>query len=354
MPSASQRTCPARRPLRLPPVRALGVGVFGCAAWALAGCSHTVGQIVGEAAAHATPAVIDASVDALHEPAMRQQLLEIIQSSEVQRAVQLLMARLLDGTLDALTGEARAARLAQLADRLAASMAEAVGRTLHAQLAPEITAAVAQGVTAALQSATTPENEARIGALVTLTVERAVATLASQLRPTLRVVLREDVGPALRDALNDKATQDALAQAMRGLTRQAVLGMQDGLAEIAARQKAPEGAPSLLEQLQALAADGSHLARWAALVLAALVAGLLVWLARTRARVAHATRVANRHEASLLALARAVQSTDGQPWAGELRAVLDAALGDDAQAEPLRALWRKDPAPPVHSGKNQA
>ncbi len=345
---ASQSQCPACRPQRRPPVRALGIGVFGCAtALALAGCSHTVGQIVGDAAAHAAPAVIDASVDALDEPATRRQILDIIQSPEVQRAVQLLMARLLDGTLDALTGDARAARLAQLADRLAASMAEAVGRALHAQLAPELAAAVAQSVTAALQTATNPENEARIGALVAVRVERSVSALTSQLRPTLRAVLREDVGPALRDALEDKATQDALARAMRGLTRQAVLGMQDGLAEVAARQQAGQNAPSLLEQLQALAVDGSHLVRSLAIGLAALVVGLLVWLARTRARAAHATRVANRHEASLRALARAVQATDGQPWAGELRAVLDAALRDDVQAEPLRALWRQGPPEPL-------
>ncbi len=332
--------------------RGLGAWVRRGTIWlalaALPGCAHAMGELAGTAAATAAPEAIHASLDTLDTAATRRQILDILGSPEVQTAAQLLMARLTDGALDALTSADRAKRITALSTGFVTTIAESVSQSLHTSLGPEIALMVSNSMDAALQQALSPENQARMASLVAAVLERSVITLAasvnSGLRPTMRTVLREDIGPALRDALRDKDTQQGLADTMRLLTRQAVLGMQDGFAEIDARTKAGSGPPTLMSRLQVLAADGSTLTRWIAVVLAILVALLAVWLFRTRTRVSHATKETARRESALLSLAQALKATEARPWSHELREVLDEALRDDEKAEYLHELWRKNKA----------
>ncbi len=322
---------------------------------ASSGCAHAMGELAGSAAATATPEVVHAGLAAVDTAETRRQVLEILASPDVQKAAQLLMARLTDGTLDALTTGDRANRIAALSSWFVTHIAESVSRSLHADLGPEIAQVVSASVEASLQQALSPENQARMASAVAVLVQQSVTTLAasvnSELRPTMRAILREDLGPALRDALGDKTTQEALAGAMRVLTRQAVLGMQDAFVEIDAREKAGRGPPTLMSRLQALAVDGSNLTRYVAAVLAVLVALLAVWLFRTRRRATHATREVERRQAALLSLSQALKTTEGRPWSDELREVLENALRDDAKAEYLHELWRDNKAVRLAAGK---
>ena len=321
---------------------------------AMSGCAHAMGELAGSAAATATPEVIHAGLTALDTAETRRQVLEILASPDVQKAAQLLMARLTDGTLDALTTGDRANRIATLSSWFVTHIAESVSRSLHTELGPEIAQVVSASVDASLQQALSPENQARIASTVAVLVQQSVTTLAAsvnrEMRPTMRAILREDLGPALRDALGDKPTQDALAGAMRVLTRQAVLGMQDAFVEIDAREKTGRGPPTLMSRLQVLAVDGSNLTRYVAAVLAVLVALLAVWLFRTRTRATHATREVERRQAALLSLSQALKATEGRPWSDELREVLENALRDDAKAEYLHELWRDNKAVRLAAG----
>lgn len=167
-------------------------------------------------------------------------------------------------------------------------------------------------------------------------------SLNEELRPTLRAILREDLGPAFRDALTDPVTQEAVGAAIRVLARQTVLGMQDGMNEISAREKAGITPPSTLTRLETLTTDGTQLIRGVAIALAILVVALLIWLARTRGRATVATRESARRESALLALAQAIKATQGQPWGQELHDTLDRTLRHDEKAEYLHELWRKN------------
>jgi hypothetical protein len=217
---------------------------------------------------------------------------------------------------------------------------------MHTAIGPEIAQMVSLTVDASLQRAMSPENQLRMASTVAVIVEQSVTTLAaslnSQLRPTLQAMLREDVGPALRDGLRDPQTQLAIAAAMRTLTKEAVLGMQDAFSEIDARPKVGGQPPTLLARLQGLAVEGTNLFRTVAIALGIAVLLLVVWLWKTRSRVSVATREGARRESALVSLAQALKSTQDKPWAGELQTVIENALRDDEKAEYLHELWRKN------------
>jgi hypothetical protein len=319
-----------------------------------AGCAHTVGEMAGAAATSATPAVINESLKTLDTDATRKLILDLLSNPDVQKSAQMLIARLTDGALDALSRPERAERIAQLAEMFLTRIFAAVEHTLHTAIGPEVANMVSETVDAALQHAMSPENQERMADTVAKVTERAVTVLATtvnaQMHTTLRTVLREDLGPALRDGLNDKATQDALGATMRTMTKQAMLGMQDAFVEIDKRDHQGAVPPTLFSRMQRLAVEGSNLARYVAIALGALVLLLGFWLFRTRSRVSLVTREADRREAALLSLAQAIKSTEDKAWSPELRDAIENALRDDEKAEYLRELWRTNKAARLSPG----
>ena len=324
--------------------------------WALlhAGCAHTVGEMAGAAATSATPAVINESLKTLDSDATRKLILDLLSNPDVQKAAQMLVAHLTDGALDALARPERAERIAQLSEVFLARIFAAVEHTLNTAIGPEVAHLVSETVDAALQRAMSPENQERMADTVAKVTERAVTVLATsvnaQMHTALQTVLRQDLGPALRDGLRDPATQEALGATMRTMTKQAMLGMQDAFVEIDKRDQKGIVPPTLFSRMQRIAVEGSNLARYIAIALGVLVVLLGVWLFRTRSRVSLVTREADRREAALLSLAQAIKSTEDKAWSPELRDAIENALRDDEKAEYLRELWRTNKAARLSPG----
>ncbi len=325
-----------------------------------AGCAHTVGQMARAAAVSATPEVIQASLEAVDTDATRKLLLDILRNPDVQKAAQLLVARLTDGALDALSKPERADRITQFADAFLARIVAAIEHSFQTTLGPAVVQLVGQALDEALVRAMSPENQQHLADTVAVVLERSVTVLAKSLdaplHQALRGALREDLGPALRDGLRDPATQAALGATLRTMTKEAMLGMQDAFVEIDKRDTAGNGPPTLLSRLQRLAVEGSQFARYLALGLGLLVVLLAVWLYRTRTHVAHVTRESGRREAALQALGQALKSAEDRPWSHELREVLETALREDVKAEYLREVWvngKAAPAPQARRGEEE-
>jgi len=72
-------------------------------------------------------------------------------------------------------------------------------------------------------------------------IELVAPGLARGRRRALVAMLREDIGPAIRDGLEDARTREAIGATTRVVTREVMLGMQDAFERIDARHEAGLG-----------------------------------------------------------------------------------------------------------------
>ncbi len=209
------------------------------------GCAHTAGAVGAEVAGQATPAAIGGAVEAMEDPDLRASLVELAGTPEVEQASARLIARLTDGALASLGDEDRAKRIGEAADLYVADLARSVGKAMHGAIGPEIVGIVSRSVDASLTRALSDDSLGRIGGAIDVLTRRTLSTLATalrdDLRPALVVMLREDIGPAIRDGLEDARTREANGATTRVVTREVMLGMQDAFERIDARHEAGLG-----------------------------------------------------------------------------------------------------------------
>lgn len=259
-----------------------------------------MGAIGEQAAAGATPAVIEGSLDTMAERENRTRLVQILGSPEVEDAARELSARVTDGTLAALTQEQRFERVTAATNAFIAKVSEAMSEQLHETVAPEIARTVAMSTDAAIRRALSGANLEQLGSAIALLAERAVTAILASVRAEIRAMVREELGPALRDELRDPETQRVLGQTARTMSKQVVLGAQEGFETLNAREDAGRARATVLTRLQDMTSRGNSMMTLVVVVLLLLVLVVGGWVARSWLRVRGALATAKTREVALV------------------------------------------------------
>jgi hypothetical protein len=270
-------------PTRLRPSFTVRSGGFmqspnGFAGWFLAtlclltfevGCGATIRSAAKDATAAAVPTAVDQSLKAVQDPGVRERIVQVLGTPEIQKAIQELAASVARGASEGLTDEQAVAKTTQIASALVA-------------------AATRVGMDAALAEATSPENEQRIEQLATSAADAATraairamaAELPTTFGPAVATMMREDVAPGLRGLVSGPEMRDAMSRVAFELSRQAVLGSNQALAELEERKQKK----GLLERLTKMVATGGWVVWGLIGVLFSSILALVVALIRSRER----------------------------------------------------------------------
>lgn len=272
---------------------------------------------------------LEGTLEALNDPHNKQLLKQILQDPDIKNAAHDLTEALTGGALDGLTEEDRMKRVRDLSDAYIRTVSSAVGKALNEDISPAMTRTVESVVGGAVASALRPENKALARSFVDGLTRSTISAftqstgqgLRDDLGPALNKVIAQDLGPALQQvlqdnlgpALNKVITQDlkpAMADALSGVngpvvgamarevTRQIVLGANDGMAELGINL-----APNSRN-------GGLGVLGWLAIILGLVTAILGILLARTILTRRALTQERMRSEKMLLNVLHTIQTGD--------------------------------------------
>ncbi len=268
------------------------------------------------------------ALGALNEPRNRELLLRLLRDPDIQAAAHDLTEAITGGAVDGVSDEARMRRVREASDAYIRTIAGAVGAALDEDISPAVTRGIGDVVGGTVAAALRPEN-ARLARSFVDGVTRSTITafmqstaqglrddlgpalnkvLEQDLGPGLQRVIEENVGPALRKVI-ERDLQPMIEAALGGedggaagifardLTRQIVLGANDGMSELGI-------------SLSPNRKDGIGLFGWIPIVLGVLLLLLTVLLLRmflTRRAIAQDRA---RSEEMLVNILRAIKSSD--------------------------------------------
>jgi hypothetical protein len=260
--------------------------VLGLAASQLA-CASGTDRLVRTA----VPAGIEATLQSLDDPENQEILLRLLGDPELRDATQELVAAVTRGAVDGATDAEQARELEALSESYVRTMSATLAEVLDEEISPAATRSVQRIVGGAITSAIGSDKKRLTSSYVDGVTRTAVvalmqstaAGLEDDLGPALGAVIRDDVGPALhamiRDDLKpalhellDTEANEAIGSLVRQITKDAVLGANDGMSELGMSPS-----PNVKE-------DGLGLLGWLSVALGFVVALLLLWLVRTIVR----------------------------------------------------------------------
>ncbi len=242
------------------------------AALALGGCTPSLQSATRDVTQAAVPAAIDSTLKTLDQQQTRDRVLDIMSSPEMQKSIALLAANFARGATEGLTSDEMAKRSTALASVIAATASQVA-------------------VDAVLSQSTSAANEKRMAELISVATaaatRSAIESMATEmprtLGPALSEMLRDSVTPAVRGVVSGPEVRSSLGTIAFELSRQAVLGSNEGMAELE-REHHKKG---LLAHLTSMFAEGGLVTILAVLAGAAII-GLLVALFMTRSKLKHA------------------------------------------------------------------
>lgn len=303
------------------------------------------------ACAHGTKNLVSSGVqggvagglEGLSDPKNKEMLVRLLQDEDIKRAAHDLVAALTGGALDGLTDDQRQAKIRAASDAYIRTISAATSEAIEQEISPALTRAVEDVLGGAIASALRPSNrrlaESMVDGVTRSTVLAFTQSTATGLRddlgPALTKVLDEDLGPALQRVVEQnlgpavrnviaKDLQPALQAALggedggeagtfaRALTKQIVLGVNDGMSELGI-SPSPSGSKG-----------GLGIANWLLIVLGFLL--LLASLLLVRGFVARRVLAQDRarSEAMLVDIMRAIKT--GETSAPGALPDLDAVL----------------------------
>lgn len=311
-------------------------------------CAHGAKELVRSS----TKGGIAGGLEAMNDPANQALLRRLLGDPAIQKAAHDLTAALTGGAIDGLTDEQRGVRVREASDAYIRTIAAAVGHALDEDISPALTRSVNDLVGGAVSSAISPGNRRLAEQLVDGVARTAITAftqstasglrddlgpaltelLAEDLGPALQKVIEQNLGPALRKVIEEDLTatlRDALSGEeggpagtfARSLTKQIVLGVNDGMSELGI-SPSPNGK------------DGVGIAQWLLILFGALLLILTVVLVRlflTRRAIA---RDRARSEEMLVNILQAIKTSEAE--APEAPANLDAVLARVQQHMPNR------------------
>jgi hypothetical protein len=264
--------------------RTLAVGLLALAALpSLTGCEATVRSAAAEVPRIAVPVAVDELLDSLEDARVRERIVRLMATPEMQRAVEEYGAAATRGGLEGAANEEARQRLAALST----GVAEAFTHALADRLLPDqpLGRALAGSAARATQDS----------------VRAAAGEIPASLGPAVRQSLITELGtPELRKAI---------AETTADVTRETLIESRDVIAEMQAQPHQP----GLIERIDRLLSFG-----WFLGIAAAVGAAGLFMRAMSLHRRIEATRLDGASELA----ARALSAAEGKPWSGELRALL--------------------------------
>ena len=268
------------------------------------------------------------TLEALNDPHNKQLLRQLLQDADIRDAAHDLTEAITGGALDGLTEEERMRRVREASDAYVRTVAASVGKALNEDVTPALTRTVESVVGGAVAAALRPEN-ARLArsfvdgvtrSTITAFMQSTAQGLRDDLGPALNLVLERDLGPGLQRVIEDNVgpalrkvierdLQPMIEAALGGeeggaagmfardLTRQIVLGANDGMSELGI-------------SLSPNSKDGIGVFGWIPIVLAGLLLLLSVLLVRMFMTRRAITQDRARSEEMLVNILRAIKSSD--------------------------------------------
>lgn len=279
---------------------------------------------------------LEGTLESLNEPRNKQLLRQLLQDPDIRAAAHDLTEAITGGALDGLTDEERMRRVREASDAYVRTVAAAVGKALNEDITPALTRTVESVVGGAVAAALRPENKERARSfidgvtrsLVNAATDSAAQGLRDDLGPALNKVIAQDLGPALQQVIEDNlgpalrkmiaedlkpAMQDALgvdrgavAGMTRELTKQIVLGVNDGMSELGL-------------SMSPNSKDGLGVFGWLAIVLGSIAAILAILLVRTILKRRALIQERERSERMLLNVLYTIQSPEKDDDAAGMR-----------------------------------
>jgi hypothetical protein len=269
-------------------VNGLAVAVLVLAA---AGCGSTIRAASTEVPRNATPVFADAALGVLETQQTRQRIDTVLGTPEMQHAI----------------GEFGAGIARGVEEKVSAKDFQPLARTVGAT-----------ATDAALQTAATD---------IPRTIGPAVQTvLADGISQGMRDATQRDLGPGLAAMMSTPEFKQALGEASRQVGREAVIGSNDALTEIAGQKtKAHSGIVGMVGMLIE--------SRWTVAMLAGLILLVLpfAWLLRDRATARRYRVLAERRAIELGALVHALEALGERPLTADVVALLKEQLQGEPQ-----------------------
>lgn len=324
-------------------------------------CAPSVKSAGAQAASGATPAAVETSLEKLEDPRTRARIAALMATPEMQQAVRELVASVSQGALQGLSSD----EMAGYTDKLVGQFSHALALAIARDFGAATDGLVRHSVDTALDEATSGAARAkmeRLAAAVTSSVMRSAAsTLPESVGPALQKALVDEMGPALRDVMQRDVApgmaamirspdfQAALSDTTRQVAREAVLGSNEGLAELSEKRKREQGG-------MPLGAVGAFFAArtWllVLLIAAAVFSIPITWLWRERVAARRYRDDAERRNARAAALLGAMEASDqGVPPSRLLQMLREQLLAETTQA-PAPAeppMGRPPPSRPRHA-----
>lgn len=298
---------------------------------------------------------LEGTLEALNEPRNKQLLKQLLHDPDIQAAAHDLTEAITGGALDGLTDEERMRRVREASDAYIQTVSAAVGKALDQDITPSLTRTVESVVGGAVAAALRPENKERARSfidavtrsLITAATDSASQGLRDDLGPALNKVIAQDLGPALQQLIQDNlgpalrkviaedlkpAMQEALggvdggavAGMTRELTKQIVLGVNDGMSELGLSMSPNDKN------------GGLGLLGWLAIILGAIAAILAILLVRTILTRRALTQERQRSERMLLNVLYTLQNGedgDNANNARDLDSIIARARGYDPELD---------------------
>ncbi|MFZ6181166.1 hypothetical protein [Nannocystis pusilla] len=212
----------------------VGLWLAGALVASQVACAHGAREI----ARGGVEGGLEGTLEALEDEDNRARLRRLLRDPEIQAAVHDLTQSITGGALDGLTDEERIQRVGEASDRYIRTISGALARAVGEDVSPAVTKSVKELVGAVMAGAIGPENRR----LTREFVDGVTRTALSAFMQSTAQGLREELGPALGDVVTQdlgpavqRVVEDNLGPALRtvlerdlGPTMLAVAGGEDG------------------------------------------------------------------------------------------------------------------------------
>jgi len=323
----------------------------------VAGCAPTVRSASSAAAKGAVPAAAESSLSLMEDPQTRQRVVSALETPEMQRALQDLSAGLTQGVVKGLAS-----------DEMNAHVQKMVGQFLRAfmvELARGMNDVASGAVDSAFAAAMSPQHKQQLeqftAAIMGSVMRGAAQEIPSAFGPALHKTMVDDVGPALAEMMHKDFApgmaamikspdfKAALGETAREVAHQAVLGSNEGLAELSEKRKNDAGGMPL-GVVGAFFAGRTWLL--GALVVAAMFSVPLLWLIRDRRQARRFREEAERRNARAAALLGAMEAAPDGQWSSHMLRMLREQLLEEATnatEDKMDVAPRSGPPRPRHA-----
>jgi hypothetical protein len=298
----------------------------------LASCTLSLGcaTIGGRAAKSA----VRESAAQLSTQETTQDLTRFLSDPQLRQAIVELTQAVVGASVDDLTTEQRTQRISDALAKYAQRLTAVVG----AEIGDAMARAIPRATEAFLATMASPQGQARISAIGGTITGTVVASLADQLSKDSAVgdAIRDDLGRGTAEALDVHLTP-ALGRAARTISREGVIGAEEGFEQV---QKRPN---SVMGGATRAATAGLNLFRLLAIIFGGVALVLAVLFVRGLIIRRKERAESQAREAALLLVTSVIKAAEGRPWAGELRDLLRDEMRDTTGGAYVRKVLQEHP-----------